>query len=191
MVFFETIGDNDFAAVFESVAAEKRLAEERAQADLLLKLLDQMEEREAPAPPRVEFMRVGHRGDIIRDDPPAEKRAVMQLHDLPRESEFDLLFGAPRPLEPQLKVETGLRLRDGKEFQTLMLTDPKMPLVSWSGVRYEVLLVLLAVGLLLFAWAQKQRARANRAGAIEQEVQRRVEMRAAQIRREVVEELSR
>ena len=148
-LYHETEGDNDFASIFPSVAEERRVAAEREQADMLLRLLDDLEEREKPrAAVPVEYLRVAANGDVIHDKIDEEKRGrVMTVDQLPKESEYEMLFGK-QPEEPQLKVETGLRLRDGKPSQLVKLDD--FPLFSLpSNIRFESILVIGAVVFLI------------------------------------------
>lgn len=190
MVYFETQGDNDFASIFDSVADEARARAEREQAGLLLRLLDELEskqeEEERPRQRRVEHLRIGEMGDVIRDERDEEKRRkVMTVDQLPKESEYEMLFGKQEPVEPQLKVETGLRLRDGKPFQTLGLTDPNVALFSWTGIRFETVVLIVAglmlVGLLLARISRAQQRRRFTEQAINREVERRVQLRMQQL----------
>lgn len=148
----ETEGDNDFASIFQSVAEERRVKQEREQADLLLRILDELEERErAPPKPRggVEYLRVAPNGDVIHDKVDEEKRhRVMTVDQLPKESEYEMLFGKP-PEDPQLKVETGMRLRDGKPSQRVKL-DELLLFNLPSFLRFEHFMVLAASLFLVF-----------------------------------------
>lgn len=206
-VFNETEGDNDFASIFPSVAEERRVAQEREQADLLLRLLDEMEEREKSERAerrghRTEYLRVAANGDVVRDPVDEERRGrIMTVDQLPKESEYEMLFGKP-PEEPQLKVETGMRLRDGREFQSLKLDDIKLFSLP-ASVKFETVFVIGAVIFFLLVLASKllrirsdrkrrqmfQRAQEERHEAhlkmqnhhMEQEVERRVRERLSQI----------
>lgn len=152
-VFHETEGDNDFASIFPSVAEEKRVKQERDQADLLLKILDELDERERTKqrPSRaqqIEYLRVAPNGDVIRDPIDEEKRAkIMTVDQLPKESEYELLFGKP-PEEPQLKIETGMRLRDGKPSQLLKLDDLSLFTIP-GNLRLEHIMVFGAALFLI------------------------------------------
>lgn len=170
-VFNETLGDNDFASIFSSVAEDRRIEEERRQADLLLKLLDEMEQRddrqrEGKQQPRVEYLRVAPNGDVIHDKIDHDKRArVMTVDQLPKESEYEMLFGKPQELEPQLKVETGMRLKDGKPFQNIKFED--ISLFSMGpNFRFETLMVICAILFFVFVlglkWARMRHERKKR-----------------------------
>ena len=181
MIDFETWGDNDFASVFPSVREEQRAAAEKEQAQLLLRLLDEMETRQEQER-RVEYLRINGRGDVVREEQDGDKRGrIMTVDQLPRESEYEMLFGKQEPVEPQVLVETGLRLRDGKEVQALSLAEPRVTLFQWSGVRFETLaLVVALIFIVLLLWIRSSRRRRRQQlsqAFIEHEVERRVQMR--------------
>lgn len=168
MVFNETLGDNDFASIFSSYAEEKRIADEKAQADMLLRLLDEMDERggrkASPEAPHVEYLRVASNGDVIHDAPvdEAKRGRVMTVDQLPKESEYEMLFGKPQEIEPQLKVETGMRLKDGKQFQNIKFED--ISLFSMGpGIKFEtVMLILSVIFFIVVLFAKFNRIRQNR-----------------------------
>jgi hypothetical protein len=176
MVLEETHGDGDFASIFESVAAQRRDQEERRQLANLLKLLEEIERAAPPPPPaalppvsrfgapppppQVERLRVLASGDIDHERERdatlaaarAEKRGVHTLDDLPRESEFEMLFGAPPPApppEPAVVVQSARRLSDGKTFHRLAINGAENLALSWAGLSPETVLLLL--GLAVFA----------------------------------------
>lgn len=196
-VFNETLGDNDFASIFSSVAEDRRIEEERRQADLLLKLLDEMEQRddrklEGKQEPRIEYLRVAPNGDVIHDKVDHEKRnRVMTVDQLPKESEYEMLFGKPPELEPQLKVETGMRLKDGKAFQNIKFED--ISLFSMGpGLRFETLMVICAILFFLFVlglkWArirQERRRRERYTESRERMHQQRIEQTNMNIEQEI------
>lgn len=209
-VFNETLGDNDFASIFSSVAEDRRIAEERRQADLLLKLLDEMEQRDERKrsvqgkEPKIEYLRVAPNGDVIHDKKidDDKRNRVMTVDQLPKESEYEMLFGKPPEIEPQLKVETGMRLKDGKPFQNIKFEDISLFSLG-PGVRFETLMVICAALFFVFVLvlkyvrlrqARKQRERHMESQQrmhnermqqnnmnIEQEVERRVRERLSVI----------
>lgn len=159
MVFFELGDENDFERNFPSVAEEKREQQERENTKLMLRILGELDQaRENPPvqqqtpPMRVEYMRVGALGDIERDESEEEvlrttKRKpgrVATLDDLPKESEFEMLFGKQPEPEPQLKVETGMRLKDGKVYHTAIFPTLENMSIDWSGISFDVLMLILA-----------------------------------------------
>lgn len=189
MVAFETVGDNDFRSIFGSVREEYEEIQERREAERMLRLLDELEQRKLDSmrqhgmaeyddrprhSHRVEHLRISASGDIEDDDAAAfapaalgpnakkglkrEAGKVHTLDDLPRESEFEMLFGPePAPPEPPIKVETGLRLHDGKPVHRAVFPGWSMGpglddmQVFWSGMSFESI-VFLAMVLFLFAF---------------------------------------
>ena len=178
MVAFDTVGDNDFRAIFASVREEYEEREERREAERMLRMLDELERRKvlqqqqddemAAAPGRrttgrVERLRISARGDIEDDDAAPfsngnktgggtqrglkrEAGKVHTLDDLPRESEFEMLFGVPEPVpEPSIKVETGMRLHDGKAVHRAIFPGFEDFQVLWSGISFENILFLLMI----------------------------------------------
>lgn len=147
----ESWSDGDFTSVFASAANERRAIEERRQTQMLLRMLDELEEKKAPRVPpegRVEYLRIGPSGDIIRDEEDerrAERRnKVMTVDELPKESEYEMLFGKPQPIEPQFKVETGRRLQDGKEYQNLTFPWLDNLRLDLGNMRFETFIVVAA-----------------------------------------------
>jgi hypothetical protein len=160
MVYLENNGDGDFASVFGSVAAERLDQEERRQTEMLLRLLSEFEARGAAAAPRgaprVEHLRITARGDIVDDEPPPRggRRAfhnkVHTMDDLPRESEYEQLFGKPPPPpEAQMRVQSGMRLSDGKPTHHVSFPGIEEFVLAWSGSAPEALLLALAVLILV------------------------------------------
>lgn len=197
MVAFETVGDNDFRSIFQSMREEHDELQERREAERMLRILDELEHRKLESqthaqderPPsqqsayggrrgRVEHLRISSRGDIEDDDVAtgsagdkkgglggqgrklgADRGKVHTLDDLPRESEFDLLFGSDPlpPPEPAIKVETGIRLHDGKPVHRAVfpgwsagpgLDDMQ---VFWSGMSFEsIMFLVMVLSLFLF-----------------------------------------
>ena len=145
----ESWSDGDFTSVFASAANERRSIEEKRQTQMLLRMLDELEEKKAPqVPPRVEYLRIGPSGDIIRDEEDARKAErrdkVMTVDQLPKESEYEMLFGKPQPIEPQFKVETGRRLQDGKELQNITFPWLDNLRLDLGNMRFETFIVVAA-----------------------------------------------
>ena len=164
MVYFESFGENDFASIFPSVAEERREEEERRQTEMFLRLLDEIdhrkEEEEEEEPRRRKrkiehFVAVNGDGDIVRTDDPVtmkggtvDRNKVHTLDDLPKESEWDMIFGPQPEPEPPMQVSTGLRVRDGKKFYRAYV--PGEPgYFQWTGVSAEMLLALAVIGIVL------------------------------------------
>ena len=155
----ESSGDGDFTSVFASAANERRAFNERKQTEMLLRMLDEIDERKkqeiAPEPEaRIEYLRIGPSGDIIRDEEDEQKlrrrEKIMTVDELPKESEYEMLFGKPQPIEPQFKVETGRRLHDGKEYQNLSFPWLDNLRLDLGTMRFETLVVIFAVVFFIF-----------------------------------------
>jgi hypothetical protein len=152
-IFNETMGDNDFASIFDSVAEERKLAQEKAHADTLLKILDEMDNskiRKDTQAPLVEYLRVDGNGDIVDKDDKEKRRKIMTVDELPKESEYEMLFGKPAETEPQVKVETGRRLHDGKTFQKITLPGFEEFNFDLTGIRFETLVLILSSCFFIF-----------------------------------------
>lgn len=152
-IFNETMGDNDFASIFESVKEEKKIKAEMEQADTLLKILDEMENskiRKDKNSPAVEYLRVDGNGDIVDREDKEKRKQIMTVDQLPKESEYELLFGKQQELEPQVKVETGRRLKDGKIFQKISLPGFEEFNFDLTGIRFETLLLIFSTLFFLF-----------------------------------------
>ena len=152
-IFNETIGDNDFASIFESVKEEKKIKEEMQQADTLLKILDEMENskvRKDKKAPEIEYLRVDGNGDIVDREDKEKRKQIMTVDQLPKESEYELLFGKQQELEPQVKVETGRRLKDGKTFQKISIPGFEEFNFDLTGIRFETLLLIFSTLFFLF-----------------------------------------
>lgn len=183
MVYFDTVGENDFASIFQSVALENKEAAERRQLENMIEILDRMsEEEEARAEqemyerrrrPRkmvydrdgfpvgpmdnVEFYKVIDEDGFIRERDDNSNGLVVHnrskvytLDDLPRESEWEQVFG-PAPEDntpPMVNVKAGLRLRDGeKSYVADFMGDSAT--AEWKGARFNTLIVFLLSGILL------------------------------------------
>lgn len=152
-IFNETIGDNDFASIFESVKEEKKIKAEMEQADTLLKILDEMENskiRKDKNSPAVEYLRVNGNGDIVDRENKEKRKHIMTVDELPKESEYELLFGKQEETEPQVKVETGRRLKDGKTFQKISIPGFEEFNFDLTGIRFETLLLIFSTLFFLF-----------------------------------------
>lgn len=152
-IFNETMGDNDFASIFESVREEKKIQEEMQQADTLLKILDEMENskiRKDKKAPEIEYLRVDGNGDIVDREDKEKRKKIMTVDELPKESEYELLFGKQQEVEPQVKVETGRRLKDGKTFQKISLPGFEEFNFDLTGIRFETLLLIFSTLFFLF-----------------------------------------
>lgn len=186
MVAFETVGDNDFRSIFQSMREEHDELLERREAERMLRILDELEHRKLESQTymqderqhgrrrgQVERLRISSRGDIEDDDLAtggkksggparklgAERGKVHTLDDLPRESEFEMLFGSDPlpPPEPAIKVETGIRLHDGKPVHRAVFpgwtTGPGLEdmQVFWSGMSFEsIVFLIMVLSLFLF-----------------------------------------
>ncbi len=152
-IFNETMGDNDFASIFESVREEKKIQAEMEQADTLLKILDEMENskiRKDKKAPEIEYLRVDGNGDIVDKEDKEKRKKIMTVDELPKESEYELLFGKQPEVEPQLKVETGRRLSDGKTFQKISIPGFEEFNFDLTGIRFETLLLIFSTLFFLF-----------------------------------------
>lgn len=186
----ETASDGEFASLFESAAHEKRVCEDKRQAQFLLQLLNDMEDQEDPLEERrTEHLRIGPSGDIIRNEHKSgrDRGKVMTVDDLPKESEYEMLFGKPEAVEPQLIVETGRRLVDGKEKQNILFPSLQDYRLDLGNMRFETIVLVSSVAVFAFAlfwravrWFGRRRHHqevyhhTNVNDQIEMEVQRRV-----------------
>ena len=171
MVFYESVGDNDFRSLYKSVDEEMSEAEERKQTEMMLRVLDDLDARITtkekhnkkksrrskykkrnhydsddtdsgsdsedeyikrprrtigrPYKPVKELMRVSivddekARQEQIKEDNRRENLhgKVHTLDDLPRdELDFGSFFGSPATPEPEINIQAGRRLMDGKVF---------------------------------------------------------------------------
>lgn len=166
MVYFDIEGDNDFASIFQSVAREKEEADERKRIEEMIEILDQISqetemelEEQEDRPRKKRGRRVEHYkvinedGDIQTIDEefgkkPVNRKKVHTLDDLPRESEWEQIFG-PQPEEPPLvDIQVGRRLRDGEKFYTATMPG-STAFAEWKGISFGSLLLLLFFGLAL------------------------------------------
>lgn len=158
-------GDSDFASIFPSVAQAIKEEEERLEAERMLKLLDELDRRidaqdeingkqkqkRVPLPPQPErHVAIDSEGRIRRSEDPPRKK-VSTLDDLPRESEWEAIFGKEKEPEPLIEVKEGMRLKDKKKVYLAKInSDHESSTVSWSGPSFDSLMGLLGiVGLLL------------------------------------------
>lgn len=137
---------------------ETRARQQQAQ------LQQQMQGGGGGAPSRVERLRISARGDIEDDDAPAargskkasagaskakhERGKVHTLDDLPRESEFEMIFGPPPdpfPDPSSFRVETGMRLRDGKPVHRAVVPALEDMQVFWSGLSFEAIVFIAMI----------------------------------------------
>jgi hypothetical protein len=172
------IGFGDFGDTFDTERERRRRAQEREQTEQLLRLVDELQRTGTgdTADTRIEHLRILGNGDIDREENEnGERRKVMGVDDLPRESEFELIFGKQQEAEPGIKVLNGRRLADGKPVQRVQI-DEKLDFLL-SGVRFETLVfVLLLVGLVLLVRFRlfSRRPREDFDHLVEREVQRRL-----------------
>lgn len=178
MVFFfdHMVGDNDFASNFASVAEEKREAEERRQAEFILKLLDELENQadSSNSNPDEKFERmvaIDDEGYIYKtkESEEAERKKfhnkVHTIKDLPYESEWEMIFGPQPEPEPAFDVKKGRRVVDGRKVHMLKPTQPDGgPARYWTGaspftifcIAIGVLFALLAIIKMLSKSKKKQ-----------------------------------
>lgn len=156
MVFWETVGDNDFRSLFASVEEEVREEEERKQTERFLQVLDDLDSRigkssdqESEGRPTRKTGRREHLKVSITDPEKAEREnkkeqevakqknkkfhnKVHTLDDLPPdEFDFASLLGLPPPPEPsEVNVEAGRRLSDGKVKYSANI--PRMDFASFG-----------------------------------------------------------
>ena len=148
MLFEAPSDENSFVNNFQTAREESIYANEEKQAQLLLRLLEEMDLPKRNKHSK-ELLRIAENGDIIRDDnlEKLEKKRVMGVDDLPKESLDEMLFGKQKEEEPVLKIQNGRRLKDGKQIQRVNFDEFELTLGS---IRFETVLL---VGLfLLFAF---------------------------------------
>lgn len=165
-------GSNDFASNFASVAEEKREQEERRQAEFILKLLEELEQRqEGSAPQTVERMvAIDENGYIrrSRDEGPRSREKyhnkVHTIKDLPYEPEWEQVFGKPPEPEPVIEVRSGRRVDDGEKVHMISNTQTR-DAFYWTGmgptglmVATVVVFVLLLIAVQLLRRRPAQRA---------------------------------
>lgn len=169
-LFDHMVGDNDFAANFASVAEERKEAEERRQAEFILKLLDELETRDTGSEKSEHFERlvaIDEDGLIRRTRDEFNKRAkfhnkVNTIKDLPYESEWEQVFGPQPEPEALVTVQSGRRVVDGDKVHMLKANDTNET-YYWRGVSPVILLVLgiafffLFLGMLQVMRQKKQR----------------------------------
>jgi len=162
MGILESDGSSDFSSIFPSEAERKREDEERVQTERLLDLLDELENRQQLETPRdfrghrKEYMRVSITGDDEdgRDDGNTnnkkdDKKGVHTLNDLPRD-EFDFFVESMVPDKPNVNIEAGRRLKDGKiSYHT------SIPFLDWfygddGTMNGETIMMLLFLAVFLF-----------------------------------------
>lgn len=203
MVFFESFGDNDFASIFHSVAEERREAQEREQAETLLRLLDELENRKhdedpsccgaaakkkqkegsssSPASRCEHYVAITGEGDIVDTNEPEtfqgkrlDRKKVYGLEDLPRETEWEMLFGPQPDPEPPIRVKTEVRLKDGKKFYRAVIPG-ETGYFQWSGVSIELLLLLACIGLIAFVIIMRSRRVRRRREKVQQNAKQAAE----------------
>lgn len=144
--------ENSFVNNFQTAREQANYANEEKQAELLLRILDEMESGKKPMgrhPRKKEYLRIAENGDIIRDDEEKteKKKTVMGIDDLPKETLDEMLFGKPKEEQPVVKVETGRRLKDGKMSQRVNIDDFEF---SLNTIKFETLLLIAAVAFFAF-----------------------------------------
>lgn len=164
MGFFESDGSNDFASIFSCVAEAQKEAEEKKQTELLLRMLDELEDARPDESgtdrPRKEFWKVSagagdeeakreKKKEAARRD--AVRGKVHTLDDLPKD-DFGLFFpSAPPPADiPEMKVETGRRLSDGKISYSVSMPGMFDVFDIGDGDRLWFFLGLLLLAVLVF-----------------------------------------
>lgn len=167
MVAYEYDGLDDFTALFQSAKAVKDNELKESETDRFLKILEEIEkkyqvsEQSANLPcnkERIEhYIVVDPRGNIINEISAEERRNLVKkthtMADLPKETEFEMIFGKQPEPKDMFEVKTDLRLKDGKEFHRLQLQDVPGTLFQWHGIRFEVIMMLASIiGLCLFAY---------------------------------------
>jgi hypothetical protein len=166
MVYFESFGENDFASIFRSVADEKAEAEEIKQTEMFLRLLNEIDSRapetamgntdhEKINEPQIEhYVAIDGDGEIIRGEDyrhmaaKVNRNKVHTIADLPKESEWETLFGPTPEPEPSFKVESGMRIKDGKKVhRAFMVGEPGY--FEWQGISFDALLLIVSAAFFI------------------------------------------
>lgn len=169
MVAYEYEGLDNFAALFQTSKAAFENQIKESETDRFLKLLEEIE-RTTQKPQenkgddcncssqRVEhYIVVDAKGNIINETDAKGRDALVKkthtMSDLPKESEFEMIFGKqPEPKE-MFEVKTDLRLKDGKEYHRLQFPDSSDVLFQWHGLRFELVVIIISfVGLCLYTF---------------------------------------
>ena len=174
MVFFESDGKNDFASIFPSVAEEYKEEEERRQTELFLQVLEDLESTRKTNNNRLdegnnsrkEFMRVSITGDEEdnkkKSKDETDRNRVHTIRDLPQDDLFEM-FGPPIPETPQVNIEAGRRLHDGKTIYTASLPgwfeDMQLGGMSFN-VELGVLMILIV--FLIGLWLGRRGSKRSR-----------------------------
>lgn len=101
----------------------------------------------------VEFYKViTEDGDILETDTASlkaiDRNKVHTIDDLPKENEWDAIFGPPSEEEPLINVQAGRRLKDGEKFFTARVRGEPM-YAQWNGISFASLLTFLILGVAL------------------------------------------
>lgn len=137
MLFEAPSDENSFVNNFQTAREESIYANEEKQAQLLLRLLEEMDVPKRNKHSK-ELLRIAENGDIIRDDE-SEKKRMMSVDDLPKESLDEMLFGKQKEEEPAFKIQNGRRLKDGKPVQRVNFDEIELTLGS---IRFETILII-------------------------------------------------
>lgn len=186
MVFWETSGENDFRSLFPTYAEKAKEDEERKQAEMFLRILDDLESRSEERTSGKENLKVSitdpeKAKEESKKEEMKEKQQKRALHgkvhtldDLPPdELDFISLFGMPpAPEPPEVSIEAGRRLSDGK-----IKYNAKLPSFSLSEslgigsffdfpgstIDLETVIlgffVILIIGILIGKWTSRSRHR--------------------------------
>lgn len=144
--------ENSFVNNFQTAREQANYANEEKQADLLLRILDEMESGKKLGgrhQRKKEYLRIAENGDIVRDDEEKsdKKKIIMGIDDLPKETLDEMLFGKPKEEQPMVKVETGRRLKDGRISQRVNIDDFEF---SLNTIKFETLLLIAAFVFFVF-----------------------------------------
>lgn len=168
----EPFGES-FSSLFPSAAAAAEEAKEMEETQRLLKLLEQLE---ASYPPESDegvrkgvherFRAIDSDGRIFNNDPSpsVNRNKVHTLDDLPKETLTDALFGPPEVVEPPVRLEAGLRLKDKKKVYTVSLPEDRSMSLSWSGINPGVMTAVFLLLCLAFLCATRAGLRSLRGG---------------------------
>lgn len=184
MVFWETSGENDFRSLFPTYAEKAKEDEERKQTEMFLRILDDLESRSEDRTSGKENLKVSitdpeRAKEESKLEEVKEKQQKKALHgkvhtldDLPPdEMDFISLFGIPpAPEPPEVSIEAGRRLSDGKikynaKIPSFSLSE-SLGIGSFFGfpgssIDLETVIlgffIILIIGILIGKWTSSSR----------------------------------
>lgn len=107
--------------------------------------------------PRVEFYKViTEDGDIVDTEDgkhrvPVNRNKVHTLDDIPKENEWEAIFGTPREEPPVVDVKAGRRVKDGEKFYTAKINGESV-YAEWGGIPFLALVSFIFVGIALIVF---------------------------------------